>query len=399
MLGCESKLDGEPTCSVFPAHYTVYRKDRNSHGGGVFIAIKDIYPSYPLYPSTANCEIVWASLELQSHKKVLLASFYRPPNSNSEIMDQFCYSVNKVFQDFAPNFPQLLIGGDFNLPGIDWTSYSVLSHKDLQQSTTLIDCILDNCLNQVIKYPTRGQNILDLMFTSNPNLLSNELHAPSLSHDHDAVFLELIFKPRLFKGNDHFTYLYKKADISGLDNELNQTVQEFSTRDPTNFSVDENWLFFSSKLKAAIDKWVPKKQVKSHRRLPWITRQIKRMMRKRERLFKLARSSKRALHWQSYKKYRNFVKREIHLAHSNYVNEVIGGSLKIGDGKAFWNYIKLQRTESIGIPPLQVGDNVFDSNEGKADILNTFNLFSLLKTPQACPSSPQVHTLKFINLS
>ena len=28
------------------------------------------------------------------------------------------------------------------------------------------------------------------------------------------------------------------------------------------------------KLKAAIDKWVPKKQVKSHRRPPWIARQI-----------------------------------------------------------------------------------------------------------------------------
>ena len=71
LLGCESKLDGEPTYSVFPANYTVYRTDRNSHGCGVFIAIKDIYPSYPLYPSTANCEIVWASLELQSHKKRL----------------------------------------------------------------------------------------------------------------------------------------------------------------------------------------------------------------------------------------------------------------------------------------------------------------------------------------
>ena len=103
-------------------------------------------------------------------------------------MDQFCYSVNKVFQDFAPNYPQVLIGGDFNLPGIDWTSYSVLSHKDVQLSTTLIDCFLENCLSQAIKYPTRGQNILDLMFTSNPNLLSNEVHVASPSHDHDAVF-------------------------------------------------------------------------------------------------------------------------------------------------------------------------------------------------------------------
>ena len=121
-------------------------------------------------------------------KKSGLASFYRPPNSNSETMDQFCYSVNKVFQDFARNYPQVLIGGDFNLPGIDWTSYSVLSHKDVQLSTTLIDCFLENCLSEAIKYPTRDQNIPDLMFTSNPNLLSNEVHVPSPSHDHDAVF-------------------------------------------------------------------------------------------------------------------------------------------------------------------------------------------------------------------
>ena len=123
------------------------------------------------------------------------------------------------------------------------------------------------------------------------------------------------------------------------------------------------------------------------------------MMRKGEGLFKLARSSKHVLLWQSYKKYHNFVQRQIHLSHSNYVNEVIGGSLEVTDAKAFWNYIKLQPTESIGIPPLQVGVDAFDSNEGKADILNTFNLLSLLKTPEACPSSPQVHTLKLIKLS
>ena len=141
------------------------------------------------------------------------------------------------------------------------------------------------------------------------------------------------------------------------------------------------------------------KQVKSHRRLPWITRQIKRMMRKRERLFKMARSSKHASHWQSYKKYPNLVKRQIHLAHSNYVNYVIGSFLGVGDGKAFWNYIKLQRTESIGIPPLQVGDNVFDSNEGKADILNkhfqsVFTLEDTSSLPQLPPSPyPQMDQL------
>ena len=59
-------------------------------------------------------------------------------------------------------------------------------------------------------------------------------------------------------------------------------------------------------------------------------------------------------------------------AHSNHVNEVIGGSLEEGDGKAFcfWNYIKLNRTDSIGVPPLKVENNVVDSNKDKANILN-----------------------------
>ena len=78
--------------------------------------------------------------------------------------------------------------------------------------------------------------------------------------------------------------------------------------------------------------------------------------------------------------------------HNSYVNEVFGGSLEVGDGKAFWNYIKLQRTESIGIPPLQVGDKVFYSNEGKADISKQttsicFHSWRHLKPAPAPPKS------------
>ena len=93
-------------------------------------------------------------------------------------------------------------------------------------------------------------------------------------------------------------------------------------------------------------------------------------MRKRERLFKKARKSKGAALWQAYKKDRNSVKKQINLAHNKYVKEVIGSSLEEGEGKAFWNYIKLNRTDSIGISPLKVENNVVDSNKDKANILN-----------------------------
>ena len=42
VVGCESKLDSTmPTYFVFPSTYEIFRKDRSSHGGGVFIGIRN----------------------------------------------------------------------------------------------------------------------------------------------------------------------------------------------------------------------------------------------------------------------------------------------------------------------------------------------------------------------
>lgn len=48
VLGCESWLDESITNSeVFPFEYEAYRKDRNSHGGGVFILVKKNHTEFP----------------------------------------------------------------------------------------------------------------------------------------------------------------------------------------------------------------------------------------------------------------------------------------------------------------------------------------------------------------
>ena len=211
------------------------------------------------------------------------------------------------------------------------------------------------------------------MLTSNPNIVTNEFHAPSSSHDHDAIFFEIDIRPKLNPKPDHHIYLYKKADMDKLEQEIDNIAHEFCAKhNSSDFSVDENWNHFKLKLQQAIDKHVPQKQVKPNRKLPWITTQLKRMIRKRERLFKKARRSKLASHWQSYKSHRNLVKKQIQQAHESYVNEVIGGSLEEGNAKAFWNYVKLKRTESIGIPSLRDGDRVISSNSGKASVLNSY---------------------------
>ena len=76
VLGCESKLCNS-MCSYefFPKNYTVFRKDRNVNGGGVFVATSDRIISYEIPELDTDCEIVWAGLHFSGSKPLYLASF------------------------------------------------------------------------------------------------------------------------------------------------------------------------------------------------------------------------------------------------------------------------------------------------------------------------------------
>ena len=70
--------------------------------------------------------------------------------------------------------------------------------------------------------------------------MSNEFHTPSPSYDHDGVFLDLLLKPKISKKPEYSVYLYKKANINGLEEELEQLTDEFMARNPNEYTVDEN---------------------------------------------------------------------------------------------------------------------------------------------------------------
>ena len=46
---------------ILPDNYTIYRRDRDSRGGGVFLAIRDCIPS-KLLPSPDNSEVITIQL-------------------------------------------------------------------------------------------------------------------------------------------------------------------------------------------------------------------------------------------------------------------------------------------------------------------------------------------------
>ena len=103
--------------------------------------------------------------------------------------------------------------------------------------------------------------------------------------------------------------------------------------------------------------------------MPWITNEIKRNMRKKDRLYKKAVETKDPNHWSNFKKQRNLVSKLVKHAHDTYLNEVIGPNLS-ENPKKFWSYVRRSRSEDTGIPPLEVGDAVNISDKDKAETLN-----------------------------
>ena len=105
--------------------------------------------------------------------------------------------------------------------------------------TSVLDCLHLNNLTQLVEKPTRGNNILDLLLTSNPNIATNEFHAPSPSHDHDAIFFGIDIKPKLNPKPNHHIYLYKKGDMDKLEQEIDNIAHEFCAKhNSSDFSVD-----------------------------------------------------------------------------------------------------------------------------------------------------------------
>lgn len=85
-------------------------------------------------------------------------------------------SINTTVEGSKGNLPNIL-GGDFNLPHIDWGLNTVKPNPQYgnEINKKLTDIVNDNDLTQVVREPTRGNNTsnLDLMFTTNPGLISS----------------------------------------------------------------------------------------------------------------------------------------------------------------------------------------------------------------------------------
>lgn len=113
------------------------------------------------------------------------------------------------------------------------------------------------------------------------------------------------------------------------------------------------------------------------------------------RLHKRAVRTKDQDHWKAFKRQRNAVSSLIKDSHNRYLNDVIGDSLT-ENPKKFWSYVKHNRSENLGIPPLRTDQGVFVTDKDKAETLNTY-FFSVFTNEQL--PLPEISTSPYSSIS
>ena len=141
--------------------YNLARKDRNRHGGGLVIYVRNDVPyKRPFFPFPMDIELV--IVECLLHSRLLtIAGFSCPPNSSPDVLE----SVHSVLSSLRrQNFSNLVLCGDFNIDP---------RYSRPNDSLSLLQS--DFQLTQVINEPTRvspsSSSMIDIIFLSNPTTL------------------------------------------------------------------------------------------------------------------------------------------------------------------------------------------------------------------------------------
>jgi hypothetical protein len=353
------------TAEVFPEGYNVYRKDRSvRNGGGILFACKkDLVVTNLSIQS--DKEILWNQLELKGGKKVIFGTVYKPNHKDEETVISLEESLDKIRQKF-PN-SDILVAGDFNQPNIEWENRTIKPGHwaNANVGNRLLDVVEDNCFEQVVDKPTRGDNILDLFLTTKQSLVEEVKVEPGVS-DHHAVLVEVQLNSRRKKLPPRKVYLRNKADISGIKKYLEDFQDSYFSNKS---SIQNDWDKIEGAIKNTMDKNVPQKQTSNRQNLPWFTTKHRRMIRKKKKAYNIAKSTGREEDWTYFKFIQKKLKKSLNQARRDFVSDKLGTAL-VDDRKSFWSFIKKLKQDEVGVADLKIDGKVISDSLGKAEALN-----------------------------
>jgi len=85
----------------------------------------------------------------------------------------------------------------------------------------------------------------------------------------------------------------------------------------------ENWSFIRVNLTRALETHILVRFISSCKHVPWMTPQLKRLIRKKQRFYNNAKRTKLSSDWAKYKSIQGQVYKSIHAEHQNHITKIL----------------------------------------------------------------------------
>ena len=328
IIGCETWLyPGIFEKEVLPnGYHFVARKDRKQNRyGGVIIAVKDTICGTQVDTST-DTEFVSASFQCPGNATLIIGSAYRPPSSDESYMDDLCSSIRKLHASHRN--ATIWIAGDLNLPDIDWSSYTVAgSNYPKRLSQRLLDTLYDTSSEQIVDFPTRDTNTLDLFITNRPTLVERCKALPGIS-DHDIVLVQARTRARRKKPPSRKIHLWSKANPDDIHTAVQTLTENFTSKYNTNTDINTIWTAFANGISNIIEIMVPSKMSTTRHSQPWVNKKVKRLAKRKKRAYNKARKTGSPDDRLTYKRLQKEQHLECRKANHSYVRDLVSDNPK-----------------------------------------------------------------------
>jgi hypothetical protein len=246
--------ESDPSISFFLCNkeYRIFRSDRSDQSGhgGVALLVRKNIKSQIWEHSIPNIECICALLKLEG-QSLIIANIYKPSVQDTHLLQPIEQLIAKL--SGSPN-PYILLG-DFNLPGIDW--YTGTSTTNFNQDKFL-DTFNRYALYQHVTEPTRGLNMLDLVFSNEQHIIKNLMIGPPLANsDHSTISFYINIGRCEMDGASTSREMraWLNVDKEGAIAEL-QLVEWAEVFTPAT-CMNEIWYLFANIMQEVINRYVP----------------------------------------------------------------------------------------------------------------------------------------------
>ena len=375
-----SEINDNVLCMYIPGYQQILRQDRIGRAGGVAIYVRDgIGFTHRLDLEDGNqfdAMCLWVEIHC-NFQSVLVGAYYRPPGQTAQERDLFmsCLS-SSVTKAIELNKSALVITGDFNDRCSSWDS----SHTESDLGLRLFNLSIRNSLHQIITMPTRvsdhTSSLLDLIFTDIPNQISSSGTLPPIgTSDHSVVFCKLLLKVHKPKSFSREIWNFHEADWHGLNGALSNAP--FDTAYTIYDDINDIVHYWTKLVQLTAREYIPTRVVTIRMRdKPWVMNEFRRLVRKRNRLWKRFRRTNNPEHYQVYKRVRNAAVSLSRKCIKDYANSVDIQLQHNDDPKIWWKKVKALLTSKghQSIPPIidTASGKIVSSDYEKANIFNQF---------------------------